>query len=77
MVLLCHIEHAHAAIVGADIVQRLHPFQRVAYGLGLPQSLAVSVQGFLEAALIAQRAAPFSQSHNAPEPVALAFQTLL
>ena len=77
MVLLCHIEHAHASIVGADIVQRLHPFQRVAYRLGLPQSLAVSVQGLLEAALVAQRAAPFSQSHNAPESVAFPFQSLL
>ena len=77
MVFLRHVEHAHPPVVGADVVQRLHPLKRIADGFRLLLSLAVYVQGFLEAALVAQCLAPFPQGDDAAEPVALAFQPLL
>ena len=77
VVFLRHVEHSHAAVVGANVVQRLYPFQRVADGFSLPQSLAVGAQRLLEAALVAQDLAPFPQGDDAAEPVALALQPLL
>ena len=77
VIVLRHVEHPHAAVVGADVVQGLHPFYGVADGFGLPQSLAVGAQRLLEAALVAQLFAQFPQGDDAAEPVALAFQSLL
>ncbi|WP_232210564.1 hypothetical protein [Alloprevotella rava] len=77
MIFLRHIEHAHPPVVGADVVQCLHPLKRIADGFRLLLPLAVYVQGFLEAALVAQCLAPFPQGDDAAEPVILAFQPLL
>ena len=77
MIFLRHVEHAHPPVVGADVVQRLHPLERIADGFCLLLPLAVHAQGFLEAALVAQCLAPFPQGNDAAEPVALAFHSFL
>ena len=77
MVFLRHVQHAHAPVVGADVVQCLYQFQRVACSLSQLLPGAVHAQGFLEAALVAQSLAPLSQGNDAAEPLARPFQLLL
>lgn len=77
MILLRHIEHTHATVVGTDVVQGLHSFYGVADGFRLSQSLTVGAQRLLEAALVAQRLTPFPEGYDAAQYVPLAFHTFL
>ena len=77
MIFLCHIEHSHAAIVGADVVERLHPLDGVAQTLGFVQALAMYAQGFVKSALVAQGFSPFAQGYDAPQSVALGLKAAL
>ena len=43
MVLLRHVEHAHTAVVGADVIEHLHPLEGIAQRFGQLQRLAVLV----------------------------------
>ncbi len=47
MVFLGSVKNTHTTVVGADIVQCLHPFQGIAEGLSLSQCLAVNGQRLL------------------------------
>ena len=77
MIVLCHVEHSHASVVGADIVQCLHHFKRIAYGFGLCQSLVVCFQSLVKSAFVAQMFAYFSVCDDAAQHIALAFHAFL
>ena len=77
VIFLSDIQHPHPPVVGADVVQGLHPFQRVAESFCLPQPLAVGAKRLLEAALVAQPPAQFPKRDDAAEPVPLTLQPLL
>ena len=74
MVLLRHVEHAHAPIVRADVVQGLHPFKGVADCLCLPEPLAVDTERLVEAALVAQQLAPLPEGDDAAQHVAIVLE---
>ena len=77
MIVLCHVEHPHASVVGADIVQSLHHFERIANGFGLCQSLAVCFQSLVKSAFVAQMFAYFSVCDDAAQHIAFAFHAFL
>ena len=77
VVLLRCIENSHAAVVGADVVQRLHPFKRVAHVFGKLQSFAVFLQSLVETAFVAQLLAPLAQYDYLPEQILLLAHCLM
>ncbi len=74
VVLLRRIEYAHAAVHGADVVQCLHPFQRVAQLLGQFQLFVVHVQRVLKLVFVSQRLSLLPQHVDFSQRVSLAFQ---
>ena len=77
VVFLRHIEHAHAPVIGPDVVQSLHPFRRVAGRFGQPEPLAVEADCLFEAAFVAQFLAQFSEGDDVAELVSRAFLLFL
>lgn len=67
MVVLCEVEDAHAAIVGADIVESLNELDGVAEGFGQVAPGRVSCERFGEAAFVAQHLPLLAQRYHLAE----------
>ncbi len=65
----CHVEHAHAAVVGGQVVQTAHQLGRVARLLGCLHALAVVLDGYVEEAVVAVVAAQGSVAHGHAQQV--------
>ena len=77
MVVLRHVEHAQSAVVGAQVVERLHHLQRVVQVFGERQLFAMVVQRLVKEALVAHLPAYLSAHDDASQHIAFLLHTLL
>ena len=77
MVVLRHVEHAQSAVVGAQVVERLHHLQRVVQVFGERQLFAMVAQRLVKEALVAHLPAYLSAHDDAPQHIAFLLHTLL